>query len=624
MKAMPIPQLSDFLCHVPALAYLSSEERQQVATYVQPLDLNAGESLFVAGQAYREQIFLLQQGDLRLHQEHHILHLYAGDFVGLLNALDGAPYASSAIAYSKVSLLQIPATRLQALASICPPLFQSLRRFISSQLHAQPPAHSLAARGLLLPARAVMKSPLVTCEDNLSLHAAYNLMHDRHIGSLGVTDTTGRLRSILTYQHLSEALLCQAHEHNTPLSRVALPTPLTVLPDCPLWQVEELQQEYRVKYVVVLEHGQPLGIISQTDLLRSVLTQQGMALTEVAQAGDFATLAHYFQSLPSIAREVWENNRRASFAVRQISEYHLAIQRRCIELVVAEFTQQHGIAPANYAFVIMGSGSRKEMLLAPDQDNGLIIEQATPLDASARDWFQQLAERVNTALAEVGYGLCSGDVMARNPSYAKTEHEWQQQISHIVQQPTPKAARWANVVFDFDCLYGDTRLVTRLQQWVLDQLAAKPRLLRLMVEDDAEGQAALGLFNRLVMTQKDQGGQGRIDIKRNGLRIIADAARIFALKYHIESRNTVERIEALVRQGVLPADFARFVYGAFDKSFDLVLRHQFAQLEQQQTLTQLIDPASFSPIHYEALRMSMRAIKQLQLRLQEEFDSVSF
>lgn len=625
MDAATVSAITDFLRHVPAFAHLSTEERQQLAPCLQIKTLAAKAALFNSGDPYHAAIYILQRGDLRLHQARHQVRLQSGDFVGLLNALDGSAYASSAIAHNAVQLLQINAQRLQAIEHHCPPLFHSLRQFITGQLHLSHTGQAtVSSRNLNLPARALMKSPLVTCSDSLTLQAAYQLMAERIIGSLGITDAAGQLRGLLTYQQLADAVLCQQHSPTTRLSQLTFATPLTARPDLPLWQIEEMQQEYQSKYVVIAEQGQPLGLISQTDLLRNIVTQHSVALAEITHASTIDHLQQLYQGLPTLAREVWEDNRRASTAVRIISEYHLALQRRCIELCLAEYSAEQGAAPARYAFIIFGSGSRKEMLLNPDQDNGLIIEDSPQLDAAGRAWFQGLSECVNQRLDAVGYRLCPGDIMARNPLFHKTLAEWQQQLTHILQQPTAKAARWANIVFDFDTLSGDESLAAELLDWLNKHLQQQPRLLQLMVEDDAESRAALGLFNRLIMTQKDDSGKGLIDIKRNGLRIITDAARIFALKYQIDSRNTVDRFAALVRHGVLADEFVRFVYGALDKSLDLLLRHQFRQLEQQQPLTKLIDPAAFSPIHYEALRMSMRAIKQLQARLQEEFDRVTF
>jgi CBS domain-containing protein len=615
--------MQQLLHHVPAFAELDETTRQQVATCFQARTLTAGESLFISGQAYCEQIFLLQSGDLRLHQEQHTLRLTSGEFVGLLNALDGSPYASSAVAHSDVQLWSIHAPRLQAIEAVCPTLFHALRRFIAKQIHAW---HvPLTTPSFALPARAVMKTPLVTCSESDTLVDAYQLMNTRQIGSIGVLDTQGRLRGLLTYQQLAEATLCQKMAANTPLHQLNLRIPLFVRPDVPVWQVEETQAEYRCKYVVVGEPQHPLGMISQTDLLRYVFTQQGIALAAIAQARNIAELKTFQATLPHFARDAWEYNRRASTAVRMISEYHLAVQRRCIELTLAELIAQgQAVPPVRYAFIIMGSGGRKEMLLNPDQDNGLILEDTPALTDEARRWFQTYAKQVNRCLDEVGYPLCTGDIMARNPLFHKTLSEWKQQLSHILAQPTAKAARWANIFLDFDTLYGDDTLVSELTAWFDNELRKKPRLLRLMVEDDAQGRAALGFFNRLIMTQKDESGRDRLDIKRNGLRIIADAARIFAWSRNIEPRNTNDRLEALVRYGVFDDNFARFVYGAFDKLLDLLLRHQFHQLEKNEPLTKLIDPALFSPIHYEALRMSMRAIKQLQERLQSEFDAAHF
>ncbi|OUD15053.1 DUF294 nucleotidyltransferase-like domain-containing protein [Thioflexithrix psekupsensis] len=616
--------MQQWLRHVPAFAELDEAARQHIAACFRTRMLGSGEALFTAGQAYVESIFLLKSGDLRLHQEQHTLRLAAGEFIGLLNALDGSPYASSAIAHSEVQLLFVHAPRLQAIEAMCPVLFHALRRFIASQMHST--RHTpLTAPSFTFPARAVMKAPLLTCAESDSLLDAYRLMSDRQIGSIGVLDAHDHLRGLLTYQQLAEATLCHNIPADAPLREVVLRTPLFVRADVPVWQVEEAQAEYRCKYVVVGEAQQPLGMISQTDLLRYVFTQQGIALAAIAQAQSIAELKTFQATLPNFARDAWEYNRRASMAVRMISEYHLAVQRRCIELTLAELIAEGQPAPSvRYAFIIMGSGGRKEMLLNPDQDNGLILEDSSALTEEARRWFQNYAERVNRRLDEVGYPLCTGDIMARNHLFHKTLSEWQQQLSHILEQPTPKAARWANIFLDFDTLYGDDRLVSELTAWFSQELRQKPRLLRLMVEDDAQGRAALGLFNRLIMTQKDESGRDRLDIKRNGLRIIADAARIFAWSREIHPRNTNDRLEALVRDGVIDNEFARFVYGAFDKALDLLLRHQFRQLEENQPLTKLIDPALFSPIHYEALRMSMRAVKQLQQRLQSQFDVAYF
>jgi CBS domain-containing protein len=213
--------------------------------------------------------------------------------------------------------------------------------------------------------------------------------------------------------------------------------------------------------------------------------------------------------------------------------------------------------------------------------------------------------------------------MAKNIMFHKTLNQWQQQISHIIHLPNQKAARWANVFFDFYTLYGDNKLTVALSKHIHKELKVQPRLLKMMVEDDAEGQAAVGWFNRLV-TQQDQSGKGKIDIKRNGLRIITDAARIYAFKYGIESRNTADRLAALVHQGVFDIDSMQSVKASFEELLALLLQHQLHQMQNNQKIDKLIVPDSLSLLHHETLRMAMRTIKQFQEKLQVEFDTLMF
>ncbi len=362
-----------------------------------------------------------------------------------------------------------------------------------------------------------------------------------------------------------------------------------------------------------------MGIISQTDILNNLIAHQGVLFAEIAAANNFNELAKYRQRIGAVANEARENNHRASAAVRSMSEFHLALQRRCIELTLQEMEADGlGTAPTAYAFILMGSGSRKEMMLNPDQDNAIIIGDDLKTDVD-KQWFQTFCEQVNQHLGEIGYELCPGNIMAKNVMFHKTLTQWQQQMTHISHLPTQKAGRWANIFLDFYTLYGDGEVAASLSKHVHKELKARPRLLKLMVQDDAEGQAAVGWFNRLI-TRRDR----KIDIKRNGLRIIADAARIYALKHGIETRNTVDRLTGLVRQGVFNVDFMNSVRASFEELLDLLLEHQLQQMQNGEVLDKLIDPETLSPLHHESLRMAMRTIKQFQEKLQVDFDTVIF
>ncbi len=615
----------EFLSKLHPFQDISKKELERVIACLKYKSLQPNEYLFQSGEAYHKTVYIVQQGKLEQHRRSgQVLTLEPGDFIGLANFMDTSPYLSSVKALTEVKLLSLPATELQELESICPPLFEGFNRIIAKYIRDRGNTpRPVTSHALCLPARSIMKSPLATCGENVTLLEAYELMRKRKIGSLGVTNQANKLLGLINFISIADAMLIQGAKADTSVLEVACKKNNTVSPDTPMWQIEEIQHDQNLKYIIVVEDNEPVGVISQTDILNNLIAHQGILFAEISNATNFSELATFYQRVGHVASEARENNHRASAAIRNISEFHLALQRRCIELTLQTMKADGlGLPPTKYAFILMGSASRKEMMLNPDQDNAIILADNLETDAD-KQWFQTFCERVNANLDAIGYILCPGNIMAKNNMFHKTLKQWKQQITHIVHLPTKKAARWANVFFDFYHLHGDNELATSLSKHIIEELKQHPRLLKMMVEDDAEGQAAVGWFNRLV-TRRDQSGKNKIDIKRNGLRIIADAARIYALKHGIESRNTTDRLTALVRQGLFNAESMKSVGASFEELLDLLLEHQLCQMRDNQKLDKLIDPETLSPLHHESLRMAMRTIKQFQEKLQAEFDVVIF
>ncbi len=589
-------------------------------------EIQAGEALFRAGDAYREVIFVLLSGHIILRRlDGTEADILIGDFLGLANYLDNAPHAAAAIATTDAVVLEITAQRLRQLEQDLPPLFNLLNRVIAQKLRDRSPDRGISSGTLAQPVANVMQSPVTACGPDLSLREAFKLMEERRIGSLVVTDADGKLLGMMSYARLAQAVLLNAARPEDRIIQAGSQIAYTVQPDTPLWKAEEIQQQYGVKYLVIVDADKPLGVLSQSDLLRALISQPSTLTTQIPEAHSIKELALLNGRIPKIAAELRESNRQPSAAVRYLSETHLAIQRRTVELTLEWMEKKdHGAPPVDFAVLIMGSGGRKEMLLNPDQDNGIILQDGPKSDkAEVRDWFDRFAQRMNKNLDRVGYTLCPGDIMARNPMFHKTLSQWKKQISHITKRPTDKAARWSNVVFDFDTLYGNDTLTLELRQHALSRLKRRPRLLRMMAKDDAEGRPALGFFNQLITTIKNERGE-HIDLKRNGLRLVADAVRIFALHNGVAVQNTMDRLNALVRLGKLSDDFSASLSEAYDQLLDLLLSNEIHQAQQGKALDKLIDPNQLTTQTRSTLRTAMRVVKRLQEQLQDEFETEVF
>ena len=516
-------------------------------------------------------------------------------------------------------MLEVRNSLLQELEQERPDLFNALNRVIATKLRDLNPEKSITSGALAQPAERVMKSPVATCGPETTLKQAFMLMQERRIGSLVVNTRADKLIGVLTFSALAEAMLTSNSSPEDSIMQVACELPRVIFTDTPLWEAQDLMARYAVKYVIVVERDTPVGIVSQSDILRALVSRPGMLANQMAGTRNLKELTGLLNQIADVAAEAQDTNFRASAAVRLLSETHLQIQRHTIRFTLDWMEQKgHGKPPVDFAVLVMGSGGRREMLLNPDQDNGIIIADHDKEDSKAvEEWFERFCRRMERNLERVGYPLCPGNIMASNPIFRKTLSEWKKQIQHVVNKPTEKAARWANVLFDFDTLFGDAALTSELWRHSLTELTGKPQLLRLMAQHDAEGKPALGMFNQLIGTHKESGK--RIDIKRNGLRLISDAGRIYALQSGIAVKNTTDRFNALVRIGKISDDFKDSILAANGELLGLLLSHQIRQAKNDKPLDKLIDPKKITPEARSALRMSMRAVKRLQEQMLEEF-----
>jgi CBS domain-containing protein len=592
----------------------------------QRLNLKDGETLFAAGIPYQHQLYILLDGTIVLHRKHaQIITIQPGEFIGLSNYLDKAPYTSTARAKGDTTVLRFSAETFQQLEQRYTTLSNLVDHTIGKRIRARTTTSHAVSGVMGQPVYTVMTSPLSQCSTQTTIRDAYHIMQERKIGSLAVFKGKKNLVGMLTFAGLCDSLINKQVTPETPVAEAACETPICVNYIDPLWHAEDKLQRHHIKYLVVTKEGAPVGLISQTDLFKARLKDQNVVTERIHDAESFSELRNFYNAMYEMARDAHERNHHAIQAVQEISEIHLAIQRRCVELTLESLEQQGlGPAPRNYSLLIMGSGGRREMLLTPDQDNGLIIDDKPgELHDEEKLWFETFAEQLNIDLDKTGYILCPGDIMARNPMFHKTLSQWRQQISHMVRQPNNKSARWGNIVFDFTTLYGDDLLTRKLREHLLKELHGNDTLLGYMVEDDAEGRPPLGFFNQLL-TMEDKVHKGKIDIKRNGLRLIADAARIYALHAGLTETNTRERLKTLVHLGILNRDLIDSILAAFDELLHLLIVHQIEQVEQGEIPDKFITPDLLSWQTRSVLRVSMRAIKRLQDQLQGQFGRSAF
>ncbi|MBU1313922.1 MAG: CBS domain-containing protein [Alphaproteobacteria bacterium] len=426
----------------------------------------------------------------------------------------------------------------------------------------------------------VMSSPPICVDADCSLREASRLMTQKGIGCAIVTRDDGT-HGILSERDILRALAEKGAEASDVAAGTVMSVPVIAAPgDTFLYRALGLMARKNLRYLGVTgASGELVGIFT----LRTLLRERALAtLTlgdEIAAASRPRELARVQAELPSLAAGLLSDGLDARAVAAVISAERRAMATRAAEIAEGELIAAgQGAAPADYALLVLGSAGRGESLLAPDQDNALVIADGYRGDlGSAEDWFTRFATRVNEILDRAGIPYCDSGVMARNRVWRLRLSEWLNEVRGWAEHPTPKVLANVDIFFDFTPVHVSSKAGARLAETLRTEATAivrtAPGLLTAMSDGASGRNAALGLFGRI---RKD--GSGRTDLKAAMLPIVA-GARTAALRRGIGSLPTAQRIREVAAAAGYPQADAALLVDIHGFLMRLILTQQIADIE---------------------------------------------
>ncbi|WP_240941097.1 DUF294 nucleotidyltransferase-like domain-containing protein [Paenibacillus sp. HB172176] len=296
----------------------------------------------------------------------------------------------------------------------------------------------------------------------------------------------------------------------------------------------------------------------------------------------------------------------------ELNETHDAVIRRAIELSENEMARQgRGSPPVPYAYLLFGSGGRKEQTLSSDQDSGIIYMDAVGREENVKAYFLELCKQIVQNLIKIGYPPCEGKVLSDNPDWCQSVTEWEAKLDGWFREPAWEAVRYLLIIADARCVYGDEALFRHLKDMFYIDTLNHPVILKRMIENTMRHKVLVGVFGQLL---KERYGEdaGSLDIKYGAYIPMVNSIRMMAIQANIRETSTLDRMRKLEELGLLQMEDKE----SYEQAFRFLLRLRLMTTEQYEdgiyANNGKLHSSKLSKEMTDELKSSLKAGKKLQ------------
>ncbi|PZP84554.1 MAG: cyclic nucleotide-binding protein [Ectopseudomonas oleovorans] len=454
-----------------------------------------------------------------------------------------------------------------------------------------------------------MRQP-IGCAPDTPVRDAVRLMHEQHVGSIVVLDPADKPLGIFTLRDLRR-VVADGVDLAQPISNLMTPRPFHLAPDASAFDAAIAMTERHIAHVCLVDHEKLCGVISERDLFSLQRVDLVHLARTIRHAGKVETLAGLRSDIRLLVDRMLAHGASSTQITHIVTLLNDHTVCRVIELTLEEM----GDPGIPFTWLCFGSEGRREQTLHTDQDNGILFEAESASESAAiRERLLPIAREINQRLAQCGFTLCKGNIMAGNPELCLSREEWSRRFAGFVLEATPENLLGSTIYFDLRAIWGPDEGCEQLREELLGRIANNSLFQRMMAENALRHRPPVGRFRDFVVARSGA-DKDTLDLKVQGLTPFVDGARLLALANGISAVGTLERLRALITKGVIEAlDGA-----AYEEAYHFIqqTRMQQHQLQARDELpySNRVDPDHLNHLDRRILRESFRQAQRLQSSL---------
>ena len=276
--------------------------------------------------------------------------------------------------------------------------------------------------GLERPLGSLVKGDPLACLPETPIGQAFESMDRTGLGSVVVVNTFLIPVGILTRYDLIRRVILPKRDLSTPIAEVMTTGVKVAAAHMTVMEAMLLMASHGIRHLPVIESGRLRGVVSESDLMAYQRQSLRSLSASVSKADDVGSLASIQTDVRRLAARLLSDGLSATAVARLVSHLNDATTRRVIELVSWKHSQS--LQQARWCWLALGSEGREEQTIATDQDNALIFESTGDPGMESKELHESLmafSVDVNQGLADAGFPLCKGGVMARYPKWCRSQ-----------------------------------------------------------------------------------------------------------------------------------------------------------------------------------------------------------
>ncbi|TRX50881.1 cyclic nucleotide-binding domain-containing protein [Fulvivirga sp. M361] len=617
-------RIADFLKKYPPFSYLEENMLSQLSEQAIVRYFGPGDFVFQQGEEKSGYLYVIREGLVHLERlEAGVAVLVdtcdEGDLFGVRAMLSGKPYVFQARCEEESLVYGIPIA-----------LFQSM-------LEGNGKIAMFFAAGLAGGQAVLLKkktNPLPVQDPGALLN--WNRAVDKPSRSLVWAYTTETIRSIalkMETERVGSVILCDASDQAIGIvtdtdfrkkvgtGKVDITSPVNEIMSAglikmPLGQplsrylLEMLR--HKIRHICLEEEGRPVGMLSERDLMAAHQNHPMALIYALERAPSVNDLVRLRGDADVLVKFYLEQHVSVRLTSSLITHINDTLINKAITLALQELVPALGSPPVDFSWISLGSEGRSEQLIRTDQDNAIVFEDVAENKLSeVKDYFLQLAARVNQILEDTGFERCPADMMAGNEEWCQPLSAWKKYFTGWISQPQEKSLMLSTIFFDYRKVYGSSDLIGELKTHLAKEINSERIFLNFLASNALKNPAPLTFFKNFMVERSGE-HQDEFDIKARAMMPLVDIARVLALDVGLlDEMNTVKRYLALAEKEPKRSE----LYTQAAESYEYLMQIRALNGFKHQDSGRFITISALSKLERQILRNTFEPINQLQKML---------